>query len=100
MRGISGCPVNPPFDVVGNAGLAPRMWVAQLPCASLYFVEGLNPPSLIRHLRTIHSQLFFPFDLHHFGIVDNDLHRSKPNSFQRMKDCLLDFLVYVRSLRL
>jgi len=35
MRGISGCPVNPPIDVVTIAALAPRMWVAKLLIVSL-----------------------------------------------------------------
>lgn len=83
MRGISGCPVNSPIDVITIAAVTPQGWVADLPSSF----------SCSETLWAIHSHLLFPFDLYDSAIVNDDFDGPKPNPFQGEPDCLLDGLI-------
>lgn len=44
---------------------------------------------LVKKLWAIQSHLLFPLDLHHSGVVNDDLDRPEPNPLQREHDGLL-----------
>jgi hypothetical protein len=68
--GISGCPVNPPIYVFTVAASISIVWMADTVTSAM-------------RLGAIHAYLFFPFYLHHSGIVDDDFDRPKSNPIQR-----------------
>jgi len=43
--------------------------------------------------RTVKTGLFFPFDLNHFGVMNDDFDGPEPNPFQCEQDRLFDCTV-------
>ena len=94
MKGISGCPVNPPirmFTAVASASSCVDRRVVMWPAFSM---ERSNiviaDSSNWSRTGVVKARLLFSFDLHHFGVVNDDLDGPKPNPFQGQQDCLLD----------